>query len=190
MPPAPQQAVNGRPLLDTYREWLEGPYAKAGVQCQHCHMLNREHTWKGVRDQGDGATGVRRQRVSLSSTSSRTSPQALALDLCEKRGCGHFFPTSPPCAWLTVEHRRFRKTLTKLRRRIGRDIDFIKEWREVEVRAYRPASFTVSFAVSPQPAECVSSHSRHAPRRLLRAFYERWQSATSAKIRGGSDGRV
>lgn len=28
----------GLPVHTTYSEWLAGPYAKAGVPCQHCHM--------------------------------------------------------------------------------------------------------------------------------------------------------
>ncbi|MFQ6031586.1 MAG: multiheme c-type cytochrome [Candidatus Zixiibacteriota bacterium] len=30
--------VSGMPLETTYREWKEGPYSKAGIQCQDCHM--------------------------------------------------------------------------------------------------------------------------------------------------------
>jgi Cytochrome c554 and c-prime len=30
--------VNGMHLEATYQEWLKSPYAKAGVQCQDCHM--------------------------------------------------------------------------------------------------------------------------------------------------------
>jgi hypothetical protein len=31
-------ASNGTPIMSTYDEWAEGPYADEGVQCQHCHM--------------------------------------------------------------------------------------------------------------------------------------------------------
>ncbi|HEY4057219.1 MAG TPA: multiheme c-type cytochrome, partial [Kofleriaceae bacterium] len=46
----PRGAVNGKPLLNTYKEWLEGPYMRRGVQCQNCHMPNREHTFLGIHD--------------------------------------------------------------------------------------------------------------------------------------------
>jgi len=29
---------NGLPIENTYEEWAKGPYAKAGIQCQDCHM--------------------------------------------------------------------------------------------------------------------------------------------------------
>ena len=54
----PRVAVAGRPLLDTYREWLLGPYMPRGIQCQHCHMPNREHTWKGVHDPATFRQGI------------------------------------------------------------------------------------------------------------------------------------
>lgn len=31
-------AKNGTPIMGTYSEWKEGPYAAKGVQCQDCHM--------------------------------------------------------------------------------------------------------------------------------------------------------
>jgi hypothetical protein len=46
VPANPQ--VARKPLLNTYREWLEGPYMKRGIQCQHCHMPNREHRFVGA----------------------------------------------------------------------------------------------------------------------------------------------
>src|SRR5205814_3778308 len=54
----PRAAVGGRPLLDTYREWLEGPYMARGIQCQHCHMPNREHTFLGVHDEHAFRQGI------------------------------------------------------------------------------------------------------------------------------------
>src|SRR5439155_16061033 len=33
----PRTAVAGKPLLNTYKEWLEGPYMRRGIQCQTCH---------------------------------------------------------------------------------------------------------------------------------------------------------
>ena len=64
-------AVAGRPLLDTYREWLLGPYMKRGIQCQHCHMPNREHTWKGVHD-----PETFRQGFAISASATRRAPRA------------------------------------------------------------------------------------------------------------------
>src|SRR5678810_508528 len=55
----PQSSVAGKPLLNTYKEWLEGPYFSRGIQCQHCHMPNREHTWLGVHDRDTFRQGIR-----------------------------------------------------------------------------------------------------------------------------------
>ena len=30
--------TNGLPIENTYEEWKQGPYGKAGIQCQDCHM--------------------------------------------------------------------------------------------------------------------------------------------------------
>lgn len=43
-------AVNGKPLEDTYAEWLASPQAAAGVTCQSCHMPDRTHGFKGIHD--------------------------------------------------------------------------------------------------------------------------------------------
>lgn len=42
--------LNGKRLMEVYKEWEESSYAKQGVQCQNCHMPNREHSWKGIHD--------------------------------------------------------------------------------------------------------------------------------------------
>ena len=33
--------VSGMPIETTYKEWKEGPYSKAGIQCQDCHMRQK-----------------------------------------------------------------------------------------------------------------------------------------------------
>lgn len=42
--------VKGKPLQDTYREWLQSPWGKGGAACQECHMPDRRHLWKGIHD--------------------------------------------------------------------------------------------------------------------------------------------
>ncbi|HEY4183277.1 MAG TPA: c-type cytochrome [Kofleriaceae bacterium] len=63
----PRGAVNGKPLLNTYKEWLEGPYMRRGVQCQNCHMPNREHTFLGIHD-----ADTVRQAFELTATAHRS----------------------------------------------------------------------------------------------------------------------
>lgn len=95
----PRGAVNGKPLLDTYREWLEGPYMKRGVQCQHCHMPSREHTWKGIHDRE-----TFRQGFELIARASRTDGTTTVLAELTNVGAGHFLPTTPtPAVHVTIE---------------------------------------------------------------------------------------
>src|SRR3972149_4806383 len=43
-------ALNGKLLENTYAEWKASPFARAGVQCQDCHMPDRRHLWRGIHD--------------------------------------------------------------------------------------------------------------------------------------------
>lgn len=119
----PRLAVAGRPLLDTYREWLEGPYMRRGIQCQHCHMSNREHEWKGVHD-----PETFRQALGLEAIARRHGEKVSVKVRLENRGAGHYLPTTPtPAAWLVVElvddgERAIAGTTR--RKRIGRHLRF------------------------------------------------------------------
>lgn len=77
-------AINGKPLENTLQEWKASRFAAEGVQCQTCHMPDREHAFKGIHDKqtvSDGleiASGVKAGSASLRITSARI---------------GHAFPT-------------------------------------------------------------------------------------------------
>jgi len=118
----PRMAVEGRPLLDTYREWLTGPYMPRGVQCQHCHMPGREHTWKGIHDPETFRQGYRLETITARGRAGVVSVRARLWNV----GAGHYLPTTPtPAAWLEVELvDRAGKPIAgaKASRRIGRDI--------------------------------------------------------------------
>jgi hypothetical protein len=120
----PRNAVAGRPLLDTYREWLYGPYMKRGVQCQHCHMPNREHTWKGIHD-----PETFRQGIDVAARIRRTaSGDVIATASVTNVGAGHYLPTTPtPAAWLEIElvdGKGRALAGTRVSRRIGRELRF------------------------------------------------------------------
>lgn len=120
-------AVAGRPLLDTYREWLEGPYMKRGIQCQHCHMPNREHAFKGVHDPQTFREGIALATRAHAKDGTVTVTAELA-----NVGAGHYLPTTPtPAAWLEVALLDGKgKVLASARQRIGRDIYFDGRWHE------------------------------------------------------------
>ncbi len=131
LPPA--IAVANRPLLNTYKEWLESPYMKRGVQCQHCHMPNREHTFLGVHD-----PATFRQAMQLAAYAQRRSDGSVDVRVTVRNvGAGHYLPTTPtPAAWIDLAlldgagaaipgaHKRVR---------IGRQIEFTAAgWRDIE----------------------------------------------------------
>jgi hypothetical protein len=41
--------VNHLPIENTYEEWVKGPYAAAGIQCQDCHMRSPEQAAEVAR---------------------------------------------------------------------------------------------------------------------------------------------
>lgn len=95
----PRTAVNAKPLLNTYKEWLEGPYMKRGVQCQHCHMPNREHTFKGIHDRE-----TFRQGFELYAHAVRNADTTTVLAEIANVGAGHYLPTTPtPAVHVTIE---------------------------------------------------------------------------------------
>jgi hypothetical protein len=132
VPANPQ--VARKPLLNTYREWLEGPYMKRGIQCQHCHMPNREHRFLGIHDPATFREGVDIDAVT------RRNPKTGVVSVRVKVtnvGAGHYLPTTPtPAAFLSVELvDAAGKAIDGARaeKRIGRHIEFGKKgWIEHE----------------------------------------------------------
>ncbi|MSP71734.1 MAG: c-type cytochrome [Myxococcales bacterium] len=78
-------AVDGRPLLDTFREWAAGPYLPAGIGCPSCHFAEGDHRVLGAHDQTTVRRAVRLTWV----------PAAEGLGVrIENIGAGHHFPTT------------------------------------------------------------------------------------------------
>ncbi len=122
----------GKPLLNTYKEWLEGPYMRKGVQCQHCHMPDREHTWKGVHD-----PETFREGVALSMIAGRGDSGTVSVRVRVKNaGAGHYLPTTPtPAAWVSIElldasGERIKGAYAE--KRIGRHLAYEGGWKELE----------------------------------------------------------
>ncbi|MGE5181790.1 MAG: c-type cytochrome, partial [Acidobacteriota bacterium] len=126
----PRTAVDGKPLLNTYKEWLEGPYMRRGIQCQHCHMSNREHQWLGVHDRE-----TFRQAIRLTASARRSGGKVEVTAELANVGAGHMLPTTTtPAVWLRVELFDARGVAiagARYEQRIGRDVDFDgKAWHE------------------------------------------------------------
>lgn len=83
-------AVEGRPLLDTWREWAASPYLPAGVQCQHCHMPGGDHGVAGAHD-----PEMARRAVRLEVAPPRIEGGAVVVEATVRNvGAGHHFPTT------------------------------------------------------------------------------------------------
>ena len=127
----PKTAVNGKPRLNTYREWLEGPYMRRGIQCQHCHMPNREHTWKGVHDKETFSQGI----TVLGSMKRDRKNNVVAKISVTNSGAGHYLPTTPtPAAWIIAELLDDDgDVLETKKKRIGWHLVFTNgKWKEIE----------------------------------------------------------
>ena len=127
----PRTAVAGKPLLNTYAEWLGGPYAPRGVQCQHCHMPNREHAVLGIHDRE-----TVRQGIELTASATPAIGGAIGVVASLRNiGAGHDLPTTPtPAVWLAaelVDARGAALPETRVARRLGRAIEYREAgWRE------------------------------------------------------------
>jgi mono/diheme cytochrome c family protein len=125
----PRTAVNGKPLLNTYKEWLEGPFPARGVACQDCHMPKRAHLWRGVHDRD-----MFRQAIDLDATASRSGDTVTVVATLRNRGAGHDVPTTAtPGAWLSIELLDARGAAipgATSSLRIGRDVYYDGTWHE------------------------------------------------------------
>ncbi len=91
--------INGKPLENTYAEWVVSPAAKAGRTCQNCHMPDRAHLWRGIHDPETVRSGVE----SALFVHERTPTQIRAALVLQNTGVGHAFPTYvTPRVWLHI----------------------------------------------------------------------------------------
>jgi hypothetical protein len=85
-------ALNGKLLENTYAEWKASPAARAGLQCQDCHMPDRRHLWRGIHDPEMVREGV---EITLTTDQERYRPgdQVGAVLTITASRVGHAFPT-------------------------------------------------------------------------------------------------
>jgi hypothetical protein len=85
-------ALNDKLIENTYEEWRQSRYAKEGIHCQHCHMPNRRHLWRGIHD-----PEMVKQAIAvtlLPDASSYAAGDTVTLKIVvTNKGAGHFFPT-------------------------------------------------------------------------------------------------
>jgi hypothetical protein len=85
-------AVNGKLLQNTYEEWKASPFARAGTQCQDCHMPDRRHLWRGIHDEAMVRSGLEITLVPDNPTLVAGEDFTLTLSV-RNAGVGHAFPT-------------------------------------------------------------------------------------------------
>ncbi|MGQ0681816.1 multiheme c-type cytochrome [Bradyrhizobium sp.] len=78
------QAINGKPLENTFVEWQQSPAARSGTTCQSCHMPERKHLWRGIHDPDMVRSGLTPEFVA--------EPKRARFRLTST-GIGHAFPT-------------------------------------------------------------------------------------------------
>jgi hypothetical protein len=85
-------ALNGKLLENTYEEWKRSPAARAGRQCQDCHMPDRRHLWRGIHDPEMVKSAI---EVSVTTEQPRHRPgdELRARIVVKNVGAGHHFPT-------------------------------------------------------------------------------------------------
>ncbi len=85
-------ALNGKLLENTLEEWRASPAARQGLQCQDCHMPDRQHRWRGIHDPEMVKSGV---QITLTTERPRYRPGdevRATLSITSIR-VGHYFPT-------------------------------------------------------------------------------------------------
>ena len=125
----PREQVAGKPLENTYKEWLDGPYMRRGVQCQHCHMAAGAHAFNGIHDRQ-----TVHEALAVTTSAQRDGDTiSVTVDL-RNAGAGHYLPTSAtPAIVVTIElvdragHPIAGASTTA---RIGRDVVFDAGWHE------------------------------------------------------------
>ena len=98
--PPDSMLVNGKPVENTYNEWLASPQAAQGIRCQQCHMPDRRHLWRGIHD-----VEMTRQGLTIEAALEPEVPKAgaalRATLTVTNSGVGHAFPTyTTPAVYL------------------------------------------------------------------------------------------
>lgn len=108
----------GFPVLTTYTEWQQSPYAKAGQQCQSCHMYGVQGKVVDVRvtdasghginlHQMPGSRSIEQLNRAIQSQlfTSRQGEKVKVVVKLTNAGAGHYVPTGSPMRKLILEVR-------------------------------------------------------------------------------------
>ena len=140
-----QEGVAGKPVENTFVEWLESPYAARGETCQSCHMPDRAHSWRGIHDP-EMVAGA----VDISLEAERSGEHIVAALSLTSHGVGHAFPTyvTPRVLLEAWQEGAGGEELPDTRRRyvIGRKIDFRARKELFDTRVLPGRTATLDYA--------------------------------------------
>lgn len=80
--------LNGKLLVNTYREWKESEYGRDNIVCQGCHMPERRHLFRGIHDPEMVKGGIKFD-VERAAAGARVKAKLRITN----SGVGHYFPT-------------------------------------------------------------------------------------------------
>ncbi len=84
--------INGTLLVNTYSEWKESEFGRAGVVCQSCHMPGRRHLFRGIHDPEMTRSGVKIEYIAIKSEDKARGLGTARL-VITNTATGHYFPT-------------------------------------------------------------------------------------------------
>lgn len=117
-------ALNGKPLENTYQEWLASRHGHEGRSCQSCHMPEGQHQFKGIHD-----PDMTRQGLKLEVRRTELGVAARAWNA----GAGHALPTYPTPRIRLALHWSEGRLQRRREHVIQRHLDWnsIEGWREL-----------------------------------------------------------
>ncbi|MFQ5427643.1 MAG: multiheme c-type cytochrome [Thermodesulfobacteriota bacterium] len=80
--------INGNLLVNTYTEWKDSAFGRAGIPCQNCHMPGERHLFKGIHDAKMTKSGI---EVKVSALKDKGGKMARLT--VTNSTTGHYFPT-------------------------------------------------------------------------------------------------
>jgi hypothetical protein len=61
--PGSVNLIEGKKMMETFTEWQSSSYSQKGIQCQNCHMPDRNHLWKGIHDKEMVLSGIEKSLI-------------------------------------------------------------------------------------------------------------------------------
>ncbi|MBI3581951.1 MAG: hypothetical protein HY098_07770 [Nitrospinae bacterium] len=159
-------SLNGKLLVNTYNEWKGSSFAEEGVQCQDCHMPDKEHLWRGVHD--PEMTG---RALDIKTVRTKTGAKLVITNA----GAGHYFPTyATPLVVVTGFVKDVAGAETgKKEGFIGRKVSLDLEREEFDTRLAPGKSFEFEYAAEkPPPGAKIVFEVRVFPDMFYNGFFK------------------